>query len=170
MLLKTILNYLRFTVLLSRTDEGSQIKRHKSFLCKCKLDASACNDKQRWNDDKCRCEWKELIDTGKCCNGFIWNPSICECDKSCDVAEYLDYANSRCRKRLNKLVLECEDEMLNTTDTISIAGKKVKCKNNCLIYITIIVLSIMCLILLAIVFISCYYYTKYWVKKEYSMP
>ena len=103
-------------------------------------------------------------------NGFIWNPSICECDKSCDVAEYLDYANSRCRKRLNKLVLECEDEMLNTTDTISIADKKVKCKNNCLIYITIIVLSIMCLILLAIVFISCYYYTKYWVKKENSMP
>ena len=75
-----------------------------------------------------------MIDTGKCRNGFIWNPSICECDKSCDVAEYLDYANSRCRKRLNKLVLECEDEMLNTTDTISIADKKEKCKNNCLIH------------------------------------
>ena len=28
-----------------------------------------------------------------CDKGFIWNPSNCECecDKSCDVGEYLDY-------------------------------------------------------------------------------
>ena len=32
--------------------------------CKCRLDASVCNDKQRWNKDKCRCKCKckELID------------------------------------------------------------------------------------------------------------
>ena len=113
---------------MSRTDEGSHIKWHKACLCKCKLDASACNDKQRWNDDKSRSEWKKLIDTGRCGNGFIWNPGICEFerDKSCDVAEYLVYANSKCGKRLNKLVLESEDEILNTTDTIAIADKEVK--------------------------------------------
>ena len=34
-------------------------------------------------------------------NGFIWNPSNCECecDKSCDIGEYLDYENCRCRKK-----------------------------------------------------------------------
>ena len=28
-----------------------------------------------------------------CDTGFIWNPSncVCECDKSCDAEEYLDY-------------------------------------------------------------------------------
>ena len=29
---------------------------------KCRLDASFCNNKQRWNKDKCGCESKELID------------------------------------------------------------------------------------------------------------
>ena len=39
--------------------------------------------------------------TIRCDDEFIWNPSICkcECDKSCDVGEYLDYANCKCRKR-----------------------------------------------------------------------
>ena len=53
-----------------------------------------CNYKQRWNNDKWRYECKELIDRGRSDKGFIWNPSTCEleCDKSCDVGEYLDYA------------------------------------------------------------------------------
>ena len=37
-----------------------------------------------------------------CNKDFIWNDSNCdcECDKSCDVGEYLDYKNFICRKRL----------------------------------------------------------------------
>ena len=39
---------------------------------------------------------------------FIWNQSNCECDKSYDVGEYLDYANCKCRKSLiDKLIHEC---------------------------------------------------------------
>ena len=41
---------------------------------------------------------------------FIWNLSNCECecDKSGDVGEYLDYENCRCRKKLvDKLTEEC---------------------------------------------------------------
>ena len=34
------------------------------FKCKCRIDASICNNKQRWNDDKCSCECKELTDKG----------------------------------------------------------------------------------------------------------
>ena len=34
--------------------------------CKCRLDASVCNNKQHWNDDKYWCECKELIDKGLC--------------------------------------------------------------------------------------------------------
>ena len=38
--------------------------------CKCKLDASVRNNKKRWNDDKCQCECKELIDKGVCNKGY----------------------------------------------------------------------------------------------------
>ena len=87
--------------LMSRTNETRHIKWHKTCKCKCRLDASICNNKQRWNDDKCRCEFKELIDKGTCDKGFIWNPSNCECecDKSFDIGEYLDYKNCSCRKK-----------------------------------------------------------------------
>ena len=79
--------------LMSRTNETRYIGWHKTWRCKCRLDASVCNNKQRWNKDKCRCDCKELIDKGICDKGFIWNPinCDCECDKSCDVGEYLDY-------------------------------------------------------------------------------
>ena len=151
--------------LMSRTNETRHISWYDTCTCKCRLDASVWSNKQRWNNDKCGCECKELICKGRCNEGFIWNPSICECecDKSCNVGEYLDYENCKCRKRLiNNLVEECnEDEIL-----IKI---KITCKNNCLIYINL--LTVMCLILLAIAFIRCYnYYTGYRLKKEeYAM-
>ena len=93
--------------LMSRTNETRHREWHETCKCKCRLYASVCNNKQSWNNDKCRCECKELIGKGRCDNGYIWNPSICqyECEKSCNVREYLDYANCKCRKRLiDKLV------------------------------------------------------------------
>ena len=68
-----------------------------------------CNNKKRQNDDKCRCECKELIDKGVCDKRSIWNPTNCECecDKSCDVGEYLDYENFKCRKKLVDNLIEC---------------------------------------------------------------
>ena len=78
---------------MSRANETRHIEWHESCKFKLRLDASVCNNKQRWNEDKCRCECKELIDKGTCNKGFICNPSNwdCECDKSCDIGEYLDY-------------------------------------------------------------------------------
>ena len=78
--------------LMSRSNETRHIKWHKTCKCKRRLDASVCNNKHRWNEDKCRCECK-VIDKGGCDKGFIWNPSNCEyeCDKSCYIGEYLDY-------------------------------------------------------------------------------
>ena len=67
---------------------------NETCKCKCRLDGS--NDKERWNEDKCIYKYKELIDKDICDKGSIWNLSNCrcECDKSCDVEEYLDYENS----------------------------------------------------------------------------
>ena len=41
--------------LISRTNETRHIKWHETCKCKCRLDASVCNNKQRWNNDKWRC-------------------------------------------------------------------------------------------------------------------
>ena len=48
--------------------------------CKCRLDASVCNNKQRWKEDKCRYEYKELSDKGICDKGLTLTPSKCECE------------------------------------------------------------------------------------------
>ena len=100
--------------LMSRTNETRHVGWHKTCKCKCRVDASACNNKQHWNEDKCRCDCKELIDNGICDKGFIWNPgnSECESDKSCDVGEYVDYENCKCKKKLvDKLVEECTENV-----------------------------------------------------------
>ena len=57
--------------LASRTNKKRHIKWHQTCKCKCRLDVSLCNSKQRWNKGKCRCECKELIDKERCAKGFI---------------------------------------------------------------------------------------------------
>ena len=55
---------------------------------------------------------KNQLSKGVCDKRFICNPSNCECkcEKSCDIGEYLDYENCKCRKRLiDKLVDECTE-------------------------------------------------------------
>ena len=68
---------------------------------------------------------KEVCDTG-----FIWNPSNCECecDKSCDFSEYLDYENCKCgKKSVDELVerssTDCSsaEECTENADEVKIA-------------------------------------------------
>ena len=52
--------------------------------------------------------------------GFIWNSSNCECecDKECDVGEYLGYENCKCRK---KLVAPLIEEYTETVQEVKLA-------------------------------------------------
>ena len=148
--------------LMSRTNETRHIKWHETCKCKCRLDASVCNNKQRWNEDKCRCECKELIDKGVCYNGFIWNTSNCrcECDKSCDVGEYLHYKNCKFRKKLvDKLVEECS-ENAQEIKLAKITSTENENKHKCSSYTLYIVLFL--IIFLINVGIGTYFaYYKY---------
>ena len=80
-----------------------------------------------------------MIDKGVCEKGFIWNPSNCEyeCDKSCDVGEYLGYKNCKCSKKLvDKLFEECTENI----DEVKLAKiTEIKSKSSCTIYHVIIV-------------------------------
>ena len=90
-----------------------------------------------------------MIDKGVCHKGFTWNPSNCECeyDKLCDVGEYLDYENCKCKKRLIEELVEGSSEI---TDEVKIAkttsmelhsteGEN-KCKYSCTIYVVLMVI------------------------------
>ena len=50
--------------LMSRTNGSRSIKLHETRKCICRLNKIICNNKQKWNKDKCRCERKKLIDKG----------------------------------------------------------------------------------------------------------
>ena len=107
-----------------------------------------------------------------CDKGFIWHPSNCECecDKSCDVGEYIDYKNCKCRKRIiDKLVEEFSEtidgnEVLynETLDVISLniiplnVYKKV-C-NSCTIYILLFAIFFITSICICSVFTDFHWY------------
>ena len=59
----------------------------------------------------------------------MWNPSNCEweCDKSCNIGEYLDYSSCKCRKKLiDPLVEECTENI----DETKLVNITVKNENN----------------------------------------
>ena len=69
-------------------NETRQIIWHETCKCVCRLTASVFNSRQIWNEDKCRCEYKEdLVDKMVCDKRSVRNPSSCdcECDKSCGI-------------------------------------------------------------------------------------
>ena len=155
--------------LMSRTHKMRHIKWHKNCKYKCRLDASICNNKQRWSEEKSRCECKELIDKGMCDKGFIWNPSNCECecDKSCDIGEYLDYKNCKCRKRIiDKLVEECSENIYenDTLDITSVNAIQLnvykKVWNSCVVYIVLFIVFLITSICICSVFIYFHWYSK----------
>ena len=62
--------------LISQQNKTKQIIFHKSCKCVCRLDPIICNNKQKWNKNKCRCE---CLINKKCGNKF-WNPNSCKCE------------------------------------------------------------------------------------------
>ena len=87
-----------------------------------------------------------------------------ECNKACKIDKYLDIKKSLSRKCLyDKLVLACEDGILSTTET-PLDDKKI----NWLVHA--ILLAFICLLLLLVISVSCYYFsTRSCLKKEYAL-
>ena len=80
-----------------------------------------------------------------CDKGLICNPSNCECkcDKACDVGEYLDYENCKCRKKLvDKLVDECTEtvEEVNLAKIILAKNESENKYSSCIVYIVLMMI------------------------------
>ena len=95
--------------------------------------------------------------------GYIWNSSNyeCECDESCDVGEYLDYANCNCRKRLiDKPVEECSENIdRNEMIGVTLNDYENVCWS-CTIYIVLLVVFFIISISICSVFIYFRWYLK----------
>ena len=90
-------------------NETRFLVQHWPCECKCRLNESECNSKQKWNHDECWCECKELDNWRSCKNDYMWNPSTCdfECNNTCKIDEYLDIKHCSHEKHLiGKFVLE----------------------------------------------------------------
>ena len=146
---------------MSRTNETRSIKWHKTCKYLCRLNKIFCNNKQRWNKDKCRCECKELIDKGVCDKGFVFNPSNCkcECDKSCNTIQYLDYLDCKCKKRIIDLIVEkCIEYDEDKTKLVNITDNKTKIVNKtvencCKVYIVLTIVAIVISTVFSIYFV-----------------
>ena len=120
------LNVKVFNLML-RNNESRSIKLHETCKCICRLNKIICNNKQKWNKDKCRFECKKLIDKGVCNKGYIFKPSNCkcECDKSCNTSQYLDYLDCKCENKIIDLIVEkCTEYDDNKTKLVNIAYNK----------------------------------------------
>ena len=100
-----------------------------------------------------------MIEKQICDKGFIWNPSNCECecDKLCDIGQYLDYKNFKCRKAIvDKLVEKCS-ENIDGHEMIynGTVNDYEKVYNPCTIYIILFIIAF-----LIIIGISRAYLTK----------
>ena len=100
-----------------------------------------------------------------CDKGFIWNLSNCECkcDKACDVSEYLDYENCKCRKKLvDKLVDECAEtveEVKLAKITLAKNENKYKC-NSCTLYIVLFLILFTINVGIGAYFVYFHWYLK----------
>ena len=83
--------------------------------------------------------------------GFIWNPINWEreCDKSCDVGEYLDYVNCKCKKRSVDKLVEEQSEIIDELKIAKITSIELhstehenKCKSSCTISVVLIVIVV----------------------------
>ena len=146
--------------LLARINETRKIVWHETCKCVCRLMSAICNDRQEWNENKCKCECKEdLVSKLVCGKGYMWNPSTCscECDKYYETGQYLDYKNYVCRKKIiDDLIEHCTSIVDIEIKNNTLSKKNNESSSN--IYIILFIVFLVLFILFLVGFI--YYWRK----------
>ena len=90
------------------TNKTKQLIIHESFKCICRLDPIVCSNKQKWNQNKCRCE---CLINKECNNNKCWNPSNWECEyrkkaaysrKECEEIVDTQNKQNNCNKKISR--------------------------------------------------------------------
>ena len=151
--------------LMSRINETRQIIWHETCKCVCRLTSAVCNNKQIWNEDKCRCKCKkDLVNKMVCDKGYIWNPSncACECHKSCGIGQYLYYKSCVCR---NSFVDKLAEEWTNVIDENKIHNETLNvipsddCAS-CTLYVVLFAVFLTTSVIISGAFVCFHWYKK----------
>ena len=152
--------YIKVFNLLARINEIRKIVWHNTCKCVCRLTSAIRNDRQEWNENKCRCECKEdLVSKLVCAKGYMWNPSTCscECDRYCETGQYLDYKNCVCRKKIiDDLFEQCTSIVNMDIKNNTLSKKNNESSSN--IYFILFIVFLVLFILFLVEFI--YYWRK----------
>ena len=144
--------------LLARINETRKIVWHETCKCVCRLRSAICNDRQEWNENKCRCECKEdLVSKLVCDKGYMWNPSTCscECDRYCETGQYLEYKNCACRKKIiDDLIEQCTSIVDMDVKINTLSKKSDESSSN--IYFVLFIVFLVLFMLFLVVFIYCW--------------
>ena len=159
--------------LLARINETRKIIWHETCKCVCRLTSAIYNDRQEWNENKCRCECKEdLVSKLACDKGYMWIPSTCscECDRYCETGQYLDYKNCVCRKKIiDDLIEQCTSTVDMDIKNNTLSKKSDESSSNIYIVLFIVFLVLFILFLVDLFIIGIKIILKILVK-NYMMP
>ena len=139
---------------LTMLNETRNVLWHESCKCVCKLNSSACNNKQIWNSNTCRCDCnKHFAGIISCAKRYMWNPSTweCQCDKWCKQGQYLDHKNCVCKNKLISRIIEECTSVINET----VINNKDNTTNNT--YLTLFIMFLIGFIVFLMGFIYYYY-------------
>ena len=146
--------------LLARIIETRKIVWHETCKCVCRLTSAICNDRQEWNENKCRCECKkDLVSKLVFDKGYVWNPSTCscECDRYRETGQYLDYKNCVCRRKIiDDLIKQCTSIVDMDIKNNTLSKKSDESSSN--IYFILFIVFLLLFTLSLVVFI--YYWCK----------
>ena len=120
--------------LISKKHVLKNISFHQSCKCGCLLDEKVCNNLQKWNKDKCRCDCLKIKD---CDIGFSWNFNNfrCEMKKLAELTEPKIFLESErfleteeCNVEPDEIKNVSECKALPENKTITLIKKVKDCK------------------------------------------
>ena len=108
--------HLKVFNMIKGINKSKILRKHITYECRCEFLSRKYNAKY-WSNDKCQCERNEPTKHCVCQENYACNPSIwaCECDKYCDICEYLEDCTS-IKSLVNDLVVTF-DEIADTPET-----------------------------------------------------
>ena len=92
--------------------EAKTMTEHISCDCKCKINSTTCNSKQKWNNKTCQCTCKNYR---KCKENYSWNPSTCICENS----KYLKSIADTILTEFDEIIIVMDNLSTKKTNTIA---------------------------------------------------
>ena len=71
-------------------NESKTLTKHIYCKCKYKFDGRNCNSNQKWSNDKCWCESKNLKKKSCLIKDYIWNPATRTCENGKILGSIID--------------------------------------------------------------------------------